>query len=369
MYKAEYYQAGHIYPYESISKIQGKNIVTKGTNVNIRKSYSTTSAILKTVPVSGTAVGKSQGRVWYDVDAKGADTGYMWYEIDGGSGYIRDDLATLTGDDWKPQATTTATTNNDEKEAQKLLDEIVALDIETMNNLTSITATIQALKAKGVNTTTSENKVAAIFARLQERQDAMKKSTWCKVKDTISTAASNAWSSVKKFFGFNGLGSVALTNAIKNRQIQKRRQFVYTPVHESMQSLKKRYSTVPVQDDELSGMGIVVTTTLIIITGISLVAGASAVTAIAIIKPWKNQSNIDLKESKELKALLEQADPVVAQKIREDIKSQLVDAYTTGNRQGSVSSIMSIGKYVLIAGAALFLAPKIMDYFSKSTKK
>jgi hypothetical protein len=102
----------------------------------------------------------------------------------------------------------------------------------------------------------------------------------------------------------------------------------------------------------------------VIIAGIALVAGAGT-TALVLCKPWKNQSNIDLKESRELKTLLENADPAVAQKIREDIKTQLVDAYTTGNRQGSVSSFLSIGKYVLIAGAALWLAPKVLDFLNK----
>jgi hypothetical protein len=282
-------------------------IFTKGTNVNLRSEPNTTSKILATVAASGTEIGKYAG--FYAMDS--SNFIYKWYEFfDGkyGRGWIRNDLATLANN-----AAPAVTSKNDDVEAQATLDEIVAQDKETMNNLNNAAALIETLKAKGVNTTPSANKLTAIFTRLKERQEAMQKTTWGKVKDTIT----NSWGSVKKFFGFNGVGAVI---------------------------------------------------TICVIAGIALIAGAGT-TALLMIKPWKNQSNIDLKESKELKTLLENADPVVAQKIREDIKTQLVDAYTTGNRQGSVSSFLSIGKYVLIAGAALWFAPKIMDFLGKTARK
>jgi len=280
-------------------------IFTKGTNVNLRSEPNTTSKILATVAATGTEIG--QYTKFYANDI--SNFLYKWYEFDGkyGRGWIRNDLATLT------TTQTVVSPKNDDKEAQQLLDEIVSQDKETMNHLNNAAALIETLKTKGVNTTASANKLAAIFKRLQERQDAMQKTTWGKVKDTIT----NSWGSVKKFFGFSGMGEII---------------------------------------------------TICVIAGIALIAGAGT-TALVMIKPWKNQSNIDLKESKELKELLENADPAVAQKIREDIKSQLVDAYNTGNRQGSVSSFMSIGKYVLIAGAALWLAPKLMDSLGKTARK
>jgi len=280
-------------------------IFTKGTNVNLRSEPNTASKIVTTVAATGTEIGKYAK--YYANDS--SNFLYKWYEFfDGkyGRGWIRNDLATLA-------TQTVASSKTDDKEAQQLLDEIVSQDKETMNNLNNAAALIETLKTKGVNTTASANKLTAIFKRLQERQEAMQKTTWGKVKDTITSA----WGSVKKFFGFSGMGEII---------------------------------------------------TICIIAGIALVAGAGT-TALVMIKPWKNQSNIDLKESKELKALLENADPAVAQKIREDIKSQLVDAYTTGNRQGSVSSVLSIGKYILIAGAALWLAPKLMDFLGKTVRK
>ena len=113
--------------------------------------------------------------------------------------------------------------------------------------------------------------------------------------------------SAKNFFGLKGLEASSFKMSLLSQQSQ------------------------PSQKFQPQTLGAILT--IAIIAGIALVVGAGT-TALVTIKPWKNQSNIDLKESKELKALLENADPVVAQKIREDIKSQLVDAYTTGNRQG-----------------------------------
>lgn len=291
----------NLYPYEIERSIEGKTIVTKGTNVNIRSQpNSVNSKVLRTVAATGTVVGKCSGRVWADTDPK-----YKWYEIDATPpallSYVRNDLANLTG---TALPIPTAKPASDDQEAQKLMDEIVAQDKETMNNLTSAAASIEQLKAKGVNTATSASKLTIIFGRVQERQEAMKKTTWGKVKDTIS----NAWGSVKRFFGFSGLGILPI----------------------------------------------------IIIAGIALVAGAGT-TALVLLKPWKNQSTIDLKESKELKSLLDNADPVVAQKIRTDIKDQLVDAYTTGNRQGKISSFWNISTYITVGLLGFMLIPKLLD--------
>jgi hypothetical protein len=332
-------------------------IFTKGTNINLRSEPNTTSKVVATVAASGTETGRYTG--YYANDA--TNFMYKWYEFSGGkygSGWIRNDLATLN----TTTTTTVPTAKNDDAEAQQTLDDIVAQDVETMNNLNTAAAMIDTLKAKGVNTATSAGKLTAIFARLQERQEALNKpTTWGKVKGTIT----NAWGSVKNFFGFKGIEGLKFPK-LKNSKVAK----LHTSAMKKMPfpKLKRMRKNVPAiqNNSEMQGVGAIIT--ICIIAGIAVLAGAGT-TALVLCKPWKNQSNIDLKESKELKALLENADPVVAQKIREDIKTQLVDAYNVGNRQGTVSGFMSIGKYVLIAGAALWLAPKVMDYFGKSSKR
>jgi len=295
------------------TSIKDKTINTKGSNINIRSGPGTTNKVVATVAASGTAVGKSTGYIFKDT----ADPKLAWYQFDGGAygaAFIRDDLLTISGS--TTSSTTSTTTKNDDAEAQKLLDEIVAQDKETMNNLNLAAALIESLKAKGVNTTASANKLTAIFSRLQERQEAMKKTTWGKVKDTIS----NAWGSVKNFFGLKGLGIVPI----------------------------------------------------VVIGVIALVAGAGT-TALVLIKPWKNQSNIDFKESKELKELLNNADPVVAAAIRKNIDDQFYDAQKNAAeqaaRQARWDGFWKNNKNLLMIGAALLLVPMLMNYFDKTKKR
>jgi hypothetical protein len=88
-YRSQYFQENHLYPYEAVTSVAGKYLLTKVANVNVRKSYGTKSDVIKTIPTSGTCAGKAQGRIWYDT----GETGPMWYEMEGG-GFIRDDLAT-----------------------------------------------------------------------------------------------------------------------------------------------------------------------------------------------------------------------------------------------------------------------------------
>ena len=97
------------YPYKIESSIKNKFILTKGTNVNIRKSASTGGAIIKNVAASGTFVGKCHDRLWFDWDGSGNITPNKWYEIEGNQGFIRSDVATLS--DSLPATTTTTSTN------------------------------------------------------------------------------------------------------------------------------------------------------------------------------------------------------------------------------------------------------------------
>jgi hypothetical protein len=298
----QFVQPQELQPVSGIGSLYpGMAVTTKGSNVRLRASASATSTILFTIPYTGSHAGYLTGR-------EEPDGAYKWYQLEYtplGSdkvAWIRNDVATID--------TTHAV--SPESAAQADLDTILRQDVLTMNNLNESSALLATLKAKGVNTAASEKKLTDITNRLQTRQSELQKSSWCKVKDKIS----DGWTSVKKFFGFSGLGIIPI----------------------------------------------------VIIVVAAVVAGAGT-TALVILKPWKDASNIDLKESKELKELLANADPAVAEKIRTDLKSQVVDAYNLGNRQGTWGSIWSIGKYVLIAGAALYFAPKVMDALNKGRVK
>ena len=282
-------------------------LFTKGTNVNLRSEPNTASKIMATVSANGTEIG-TYTRYYVN------DNAYKWHEFSGdkyGTGWIRNDLVTMS-----VASSTTTAKSNDDAEAQKICDNIAAQDVEVLNNLEVAAATIEKLKAKGINTTTHTKVLNDVFARVQNRQADMnnpsKIGAWGRVSNTIG----NAWSNVKNFFGFSGIASL---------------------------------------------------TVFIVVAVVAVVVGAGGA-ALITLKPWKGQSDIDLKESKELKSLLENADPDIATKVREDLKGQLQDAYALGKRQGSFSGFMSIGKYIIAGGLALWLLPKVLDYFDDVKK-
>lgn len=307
-----------MYPFDNT--IKGKSAFTKGTNVRVRSMPSTSGSILATNPANNTFVGTLTGTHTMPVKSE------IWYEIlltSGKKGWIRNDVMTMAGNantttvPYNPAITTPVSNTSgkntkDDAEAQRLIDEILAQDKQTLNNLNEASALIEQLKAKGVNTTSSENQLKKLTTSVLSRQRELEKSTWAKVKDKIT----NAWGSIKKFFGFSGLG------------------------------------ILPV----------------VAIAAVALVAGSGA-TALIILKPWKNQSTIDLKESKELRDLLNKADPKTATKIREDLKSQVVDAYTTGNRQGTWGSYGKILTYAAVAVFALWGVPRLMDILDHKKRK
>ncbi len=294
-----------LYPYETDRTLDGKTALTKGTNVRLRAGSSTTSSILATIATSGSVAGRLTGR--YTVDGS-----YKWYELENTpankNAWIRNDLVTITG----TATSVTPAAKNPDEEAQTVMDSITKQDTETLNNLNQAAGMIEALKAKGVSTTTSANKLTDIFKRLQERQEALQKSTWGKVKDKISSG----WDTVKKFFGFGGVNG---------------------------------------------HLGILP----IVVVAIVAVAAGAGTSALVILKPWKSKSDIDLKESKELKELLDKADPVVAQKIRTDLKEQLVDTYNLAERRTNVANTLNIGKYALFAaliiGGMVFFQKNVLN--------
>lgn len=306
-----------MYPFDD--SIKGKSAYTKGTNVRVRAMPGTSGSILTTHSANNTFAGTLTGSLTTPVN------GCTWYEIlmpNGKKGWIRNDVLTMSGNSTSPftpyvpninvPTVPSNSTSKDDAEAQKLIDEILAQDKQTLNNLNEASAMIEQLKAKGVNTTQRENQLKKITTNVLTRQDAMTKTTWGKVKDKIT----NAWGSIKRFFGFSGLGILPI----------------------------------------------------VAVAAIALVAGSGA-TALIMLKPWKNESSLDLKESKELKELLSKADPQTATKIRQDLKNQVVDAYTVGNRQGTWGSYGKIFTYAGVAILALWGIPRLMDALDHKKKK
>lgn len=307
-----------MYPFDDT--IKGKSAFTKGTNVRVRAMPSTSGTIITTNSANNTFIGTLTGTHTMPIKNE------IWYEIlltSGKKGWVRNDVLTMAGSAAPtvnpyipnitvPTVSPSNTKTKDDAEAQKLINEILAQDKQTLNNLNEASALIEQLKAKGVNTASKENQLKKLTTNVLTRQNELEKSTWAKVKDKIT----NAWGSIKRFFGFSGLGILPI----------------------------------------------------VAVAAVALVAGGGA-TALIMLKPWKNQSTIDLKESKELRDLLSKTDPQTATKIREDLNNQVVDAYTTGNRQGTWGSYGKIFTYGAVAILALWGVPRLLDALDHKKKK
>ena len=298
-------------------------IFTKGANVNLRSEPNTTSKVVANVATTGTEVGTYTK--YYANDA--SNFLYKWYEFTGkyGNGWIRNDLATLA-----PVSSTVATTpKNSDAEAQAMINEVSKMDTQIINDLNVCAVFADSLLAKGKNINTQTAEIKRIYESVAKRQAEIEKSAtqskWGKVTDKISSAASSAWGSLKKFFG-------------------------------------------------LQGIGIVITTTTLIIVAIAVAAGAGA-TALAYIKPWKDASNIDKQAVEKIRKELEAAglDKETIDKVADIASKGIVDAFETGKNQADFENMFdSLGnmfknvKFIAIAGIALLLAPTIMDMMSEN---
>jgi len=270
-----------------------------------------------TVAVSGTEIGQSTGHVYSDPDPR-----YKWYEFDYkpgfGFGYIRSDLCTLV--DISGTITASMLPQNNDTEAQQTMNEITTLDTETINELNTCAALIDSLKSRNINTAAANNEVVRLYNSVKKRQDEIEKSAtqtkWGKITGTVSTAASNAWGSLRKFLGFSGVGSLTAT---------------------------------------------------LIIVGVSIVVGSGA-TALVVLKPHKNSANIDKKAAEKIRKELEAAglDPATVDKVVSIARKEVVNAYNVGNRQGSFGSFSSLIKYAAIAGVALLVMPKLLEMITKN---
>jgi len=299
-------------------------VYTKGQNINLRSEPNTTSKVIANIATSNTEIGKYTK--YYAMDS--GNSLYKWYEFDGkyGKGWIRSDLSNFA------IGVSIVPTQNKDAEAQTTMNDISKSDTSIINELNACTLLIETLQAKGKNMNVQTTEVKRIYESVAKRQTDIEKSAtqskWGKVTDKISTATSNAWGSMKRFFGLSGI----------------------------------------------PGVGFVVTTTTLIIVAVAVAAGAGA-TALTYIKPWKDASNIDKKAVDKIRKELEAAglDKETIDKVADIASKGMVDAFETGKNQADVDNLFdsftkmfSNIKFIAIAGIALLAAPKIMDLMTEN---
>ena len=287
---------------------------TKTTSVNLRAEPDTNSKVLACIAAAGTTIGNYAG--YYSVDSASK----KWYKFENGNygvGWIREDLVKFT-------AVPIVVATNKDDEAQADLNYIAATDENTLNIANECAALLTKLKAKGVNTSSWDTQLKSVVTEVNNRQAEMQSKassgTWGKITGTISSAASNTWASIKSFFGFSGYGRLG----------------------------------------ELI--------TICVIAIIAVVVGAGT-TAIVLTKPWKDKANVSNDAVKKVRKELEgKVDEDTLNQVLQIVDKETSKVYDLGKRQGTWSGFWSIGKWVLIAGAAWFFLPRIMDYAQKKRK-
>lgn len=273
---------------------------------NVRNKPSIKSDLLLHV-LKGKPVGIATGTYFKMPDAN-------WFQVstEKGNGYVQQKIVSFE----KPKTTTPAKPQNSqtitEDQANDMVSKLVESDKKIFETLLRISPIISTAKSKGKNTAEFEAKFKALTDRLSARQEAIKNSK------VVSWSAG-----IKK--GYDKMISW----------------------------FKDFYSSI-------SGIGepISITTGIII----SAVVGAGlATTAYFMFKPKYSESQVDLKISSELEALLQKTDPETAEKIKENLEGQIDKAYNQGKTDQSFTSMWNIGKYVLIFGAGYFLITKFVN--------
>lgn len=198
-------------------------------------------------------------------------------------------------------------------DGEQVLKTLIETDQEVSKNLILATAQVSQMKP-GTKRTNAERTINALASKLKVRQDHIKDSGLVKFQE----ATSSAFDSIKDFFG----------------------------------------------------IGFVITVPTAIAAGSLLAIGAGAAIALYFVfKPSYDESKADLKISNDLAKLLEKEDPVVAQKIKDDIEKQIDDAYNRGNTDGTFGGVFSVVKPLLWGGAGIWLLFNGKELFQKLNLK
>ena len=316
----------------------GRLVVTKGSNVNVRQSNSTSSAIVMTVAKTGTIIGKSGTRKWNGINGDK----YMWYELADDAGFIREDLAEILPEDAQ-------------KELQFDLDSVQIRDMETFNSLNKCVAMMEKLPAPkssleqyAVDLSKAKGKMSDLLASVHQRQlkmqmEAQKNGSGLKIDKTICANEASTWSSLYEWNKKNG--SNVLFGFPEKRRTNN-------------------------QD-----LGFVITTGIFVLILVATVIAAAAITYIATVKPFKNGANIDHKMAKDLEKELEKLGGTeLVSKVQTEIKKASVDSYELGHRQADAekSFLPNIGKYAILAGvgvSAVLFGPKAYKFIKQKIKE
>lgn len=269
---------------------------TVNNSVNIRKSYSTDSAVVGQLTKSDRYKLLSYGY------KTGEDDSQKWYAIqlpDGGVGYCRKDKLQFY--------TVTDKNNYSENDLKTFTNDLIAINKSIYLRLLQSAALLEQARNAGKNTTS----YAATFKELNDRYAARQKELQQDTLIKTSTGFEKAWN--------------------------------------------KAYSIYKSLLASIGGIGVAPVVVAAIVVAITAVAGVSAYAVYQSLKPKYDSSVTDLKQSDKLKAALESLTAAERNEVVEDLEKQIDDAYNQGKSDGTFSGYWGIIKPLAIAAAGWYL--------------
>lgn len=116
------------------------------------------------------------------------------------------------------------------------------------------------------------------------------------------------------------------------------------------------------------GLGAIITGTVAILVGVGVgLAGAAAL--YFVFKPDYDESQTDLKVSRDLETLLEKAEPETSRKIKEDLEKQVDKAYNQGKTDGTFGGMFSIIKPLALAAGGFWVITQLPGFIERIQTK
>lgn len=273
---------------------------TVQTYVNIRASYSTSSAVIAKL---------RKGDFLLMKETAYNDGSFRWYGVetlDGLTGYAREDNVKTVY--VKNDAPTNA-------QAQSLIDGIIENDKQIYESVLLIANLIEGQKKNGCNVSKYEAQLKELNEKLAYRQAGLKNTHWF---EKVKSTASKVWDKMKA--AYNSLLSY------------------------------------------VSGIGAVPVAVIAVVAVASLLAGSTVtIAAYYSLKPKYDESKADLLQTKELKEAVEKLSPEKGKKLVEDLEKQIDDAYNQGKEDGKFSGIGAVLKPLAIGALGFVLVTKFID--------
>lgn len=276
-------------------------IYPRGSSLNYREKPTTASRVLYNSK-KNVSFGRTTG-TW----VKMSDG--IWYQtvLNGVDkiAWVREDVIKLE----KP----TKDLDKSKAEVQSIVNKLVQNDIKVHESLLRSSALIESLKKQGRSFSIYEKQFKELWDRMESRQDAIKNSRAVRWKEGVKNWYNQFTGFVKNIFKRSSVGSVSGASII---------------------------------------IGVVV---------IALLNGA----AWLIFRPKYINSTKDLKISGELESLLNQANPLMAERIKEDLERQIDQAFQTGVSRGEFGGSLKMIKNLAI-GVGTFL---VLDWGMRKMEK